>query len=74
MARSFSDQLRQAVRDSSMTRYAISVQTGIAQSTLCKFLKGERGMSLDSVDRLMECLGLEIRPRRTRKVIERGRK
>jgi hypothetical protein len=28
---------------------------------------GERGMSLDSVDRLMECLDLEIKPRRKRK-------
>jgi predicted transcriptional regulator len=67
MGETFTDQLREAIRDSGMTRYAISVQTGIAQSTLCKFLKAERGMSLDSVDRLMECLGLEIRPRQKRK-------
>jgi hypothetical protein len=67
MPRSFSDQLRQAVRDSELTRYAISVRTRIDQGTLCRFIRGERGMSLDSVDRLMECLGLEIRPRRKRK-------
>ena len=64
MANSFSDQLRRAVRESELTRYAISVKTGIDQGTLCRFIRGERGMSLDSVDRLMECLGLEIRPRR----------
>ena len=63
MANSFSDQLRQAVRESELTRYAISVKTGIEQGTLCRFIRGERGMSLDSVDRLMTCLGLEIRPR-----------
>ena len=63
MANSFSDQLRQAVRESELTRYAISVKTGIDQGTLCRFIRGERGMSLDSVDRLMDCLGLEIRPR-----------
>jgi predicted transcriptional regulator len=67
MGDTFTDQLKQAIRDSGMTRYAISVQTGIAGSTLCKFLKGQRGMSLDSVNRLMECLELEIRPRRKRK-------
>jgi hypothetical protein len=67
MGETFADQLREAIRGSGMTRYSISVQTGIAQSTLCKFLKMERGMSLDSVDRLMECLGLEIRSRRKRR-------
>ena len=68
MANSFSDQLRQAVRASELTRYSISVRTGIDQGTLCRFIRGEWGMSLDSVDRLMECLGLEIRPgRRKRK-------
>jgi plasmid maintenance system antidote protein VapI len=67
MAKSFSEQLRQAVRDSELTRYAISVQTGIDQGTLCRFIKGERGISLDSVDRLMECLGLEIQPRRRKR-------
>jgi hypothetical protein len=67
MANSFSDQLRQAVRESELTRYAISVKTGIDQGTLCRFIRGERGMSLDSVDKLMECLELEIKPRRKRK-------
>lgn len=61
---SFSDQLREAVRNTEMSRYAISQRTGIAQSTLCKFIQGERGLSLESADKLMDLLGLEIRPRR----------
>jgi hypothetical protein len=67
MVKSFSDQLRHAVRKSELTRYAISTRTGIDQGTLCRFVRGERGVSLDSVDKLMECLGLEIRPRRKMK-------
>jgi hypothetical protein len=67
MLKTFSDNLRQAVRDSELTRYAISVRTGIDQGTLCRFIRGERGMSLDSVDKLMECLELEIRPRRRKR-------
>jgi hypothetical protein len=47
-----------------MTRYSICVKTGIDQGTLCRFVKGQCGMSLVSIDRLMEFLGLEIRPRR----------
>jgi predicted transcriptional regulator len=60
MSDSFSDQLRQAVRESKMSRYAISKQTGIAQSTLSKFIGGSRGLSLESVDKLMDALRLEI--------------
>jgi hypothetical protein len=47
-----------------MTRYAISVRTGIDQGTLSKFMKGERGLSLTAIDKLMDALGLEIRPRK----------
>jgi transcriptional regulator with XRE-family HTH domain len=60
----FSDQLRRAIRDSGMTRYAISVSTGIDQGTLSKFMKGERGLSLAAIDKLMDSLGLEVRPRK----------
>jgi transcriptional regulator with XRE-family HTH domain len=64
MENNFADQLRQAIAESSMSRYAISRETGIAQSTLSKFVGGERGLSLDSVDRLMTLLELEITPRK----------
>jgi transcriptional regulator with XRE-family HTH domain len=64
MKASFSDELRKAVLNSGMSRYSISLKTGIAQSTLSKFVNGERGISLESVDKLIDILGLEIRPRR----------
>ena len=64
MGELFSESLRRAIRESGMTRYAISVRTGIAQSTLSRFMKGERGLSLTAIDRLMDALGLEIRPRK----------
>jgi hypothetical protein len=64
---SFTDQLRRAVIDSGISRYRISQESGIAESVLSRFVRGERGLKSDSIDRLMECLGLEIRPRRKRK-------
>jgi plasmid maintenance system antidote protein VapI len=47
-----------------VTRYRLSVLAGIPQSTLSKFVHGERGLSLESIDRLVDALGLEIRPKR----------
>ena len=68
MSEKFSDQLRRAVRESEATRYALSKTTGISQAVLCRFVAGTSGMSLESIDKLMDALNLEIRPRK------RGRK
>jgi plasmid maintenance system antidote protein VapI len=55
-----SDQLRLAIEQSEHSRYAIHKATGIDQAVLSKFVHGERGVSLDTVDILGEYLGLEI--------------
>jgi len=39
-----SNQVRQAIRDSGLTCYRISQLTGIHESTLSKFLSGDRGL------------------------------
>ena len=55
-----SDQLRQAIRESKHSRYAIWKATGIDQAVLSHFLAGHRGMSLESLDTLGEFLHLEL--------------
>jgi hypothetical protein len=67
MTRSFTDTLRQAVRNDGRTRYAIAKETGIDHAMLSRFVRGQAGMSLHSIDRLMECLGPEIRSRRCKR-------
>ncbi len=57
---SLSDELRQAIERSGMTRYSIWQQTGIDQGSLSKFMDGERGLGLESIDKLAELLGLHI--------------
>ncbi len=54
-------QLIQAIEDSGESRYAIHKATGIDQGQLSKFVHGERGLSLETVDRLCAHLGLELR-------------
>lgn len=56
----FSDQLRQAVEQSDLTRYEISKRTGIAQSILSRFLNQGAGLSLESIDKVCECLSLRL--------------
>jgi len=49
-----------------MTRYAISVKSGVDQATLSKFMKGQGGLSLGVIDKLVEVLGstLTVNPKR----------
>ena len=56
----FSDQLRQAVEQSDQSRYAIHLATGIDESVLSKFVRGLRGLQMDTVDTLCEYLGLRL--------------
>lgn len=53
------DEIREAVERSSMTRYAIAKETGIDAGALCRFIQG-KGLSMESLDKLADCLGLHI--------------
>ena len=55
-----SDQIRHAVEDCGQTRYAISKATGIAESTLSRFMAGERGLPMKTLDTLADYLDLSI--------------
>lgn len=57
---SLSDELRQAIERSGLSRYSIWQQTGIDQGSLSKFMDGERGLGLESIDKLADLLGLHI--------------
>jgi len=55
-----SDQLRRAIANCGQTRYQIAQATGIGQAALSRFVHGERGLSLESIDKLAEYLHLEV--------------
>jgi transcriptional regulator with XRE-family HTH domain len=54
------DQLRQAIDDSGVTRYEIAQKTGIDESALAKFYNGHRGLSMQALNALGEFLQLKI--------------
>ena len=62
--------VQEAIRNSGTSRYRISKATGVDQGQLCRFMQGQPGgLSFESVDKVLDALGLEIviRPRRKRK-------
>lgn len=58
--KSFSQQLRVAIEGCGSTRYTLCRSVGISQSALSRFMSGERGLNLSTLDKLAETLGLEI--------------
>lgn len=55
-----SDQVRQAIKSCGESRYAIAKATGIDNSTLSRFMSGERGLTTTALDILAEYLELRI--------------
>lgn len=55
-----SEQVRQAVAHCGQSQYAVGKATGISASTLSRFMSGERGIPMKTLDRLADYLDLNI--------------
>jgi transcriptional regulator with XRE-family HTH domain len=62
------EQLRRAIREGKLSQAELARATGLSEGQISYFLKGDRGLSLESIDKVLEVLELEIviRPRRKR--------
>ncbi len=54
------DAIRLAVEASSKTRYRIAKESGVSAGQLSRLVNGERGMTVDTIERLADYLGLQI--------------
>ncbi len=60
--KTLADELRAAIEASGESRYAISMKTGVDQSSLSKFVLRQTDLSLDNADKLAKHLGLRLSP------------
>ena len=58
--RPLTDALKTAIDRSGVTRYRIAKDTGILETSLSRFVRGETSLRLDKADVLAEYLGLEL--------------
>ena len=56
-----SETLRQAILDSGLSAYRLSADSGVNVAAVLRFRSGERSLKLESVDRLAEVLGLQLK-------------
>lgn len=60
MAKSFGEQLQQAIRDSGWTGYGIAKATGIPQSQISLFMNDKGGLQQSNIDKVFALLQLKI--------------
>lgn len=58
----FSEQLRKAILKSGLTRYRISMETGIKLNQLSRFINAKSGLSIKNIDKLLCCIGGKLAP------------
>jgi transcriptional regulator with XRE-family HTH domain len=65
----FGEQLRRAIREGPLSQAELARATGLTTATISRVVSGDREASFETIDKLMDALGLEIviRPRRKRK-------
>jgi hypothetical protein len=51
----------QAIEDRGESILALSKVSGVSQPQLSRFVRGERDLLLEAADRVVKCLGLELR-------------
>jgi transcriptional regulator with XRE-family HTH domain len=65
-----SEQIRQAVDASGLSRYRICKTLGIAESTLSRFMSDKGGLSMEYIDALADLLDIDLKVRKPRKAKE----
>lgn len=54
--------LRDAILERGLTAYAAAKRSGVSVDAVQRFLKDERGLTLSTVDKLADALGLALCP------------
>jgi len=60
MVRSFTNQIRDVINNSKLSRYAICKLANIDQSHMSRFMSGSGSLSTASLDRLAEVMSITI--------------
>jgi transcriptional regulator with XRE-family HTH domain len=61
------DEIREAIKASEKSRYRLSQETGISQGQLSEFMAGTKGLSVESLELLAECLEVAITTKRLKR-------
>jgi transcriptional regulator with XRE-family HTH domain len=58
------EQLREAIRGSGKSLYQLGTASGVGRDRLSRFMRGQRDLTFEAVEKLCRVLGLGLTPRR----------
>jgi len=64
---SVSEAIRQAIRESGLKKLELSRRAKVDNSQLSRFMRGQRGLSTPTIDRLAKVLGLRMTQTKSRR-------
>lgn len=66
-SKSLPDVIRDAIRNDGRTLYRLALDSNVNSAVLGRLMSGKRDVNLRTADRLCRALGLELRPRITKR-------
>ena len=60
-------QLRQAIIKSGLSQYELGDLSGVNRAQINRFVRGERTLTLESAEKIVDALGLELKPKAHKK-------
>lgn len=56
--------IRQEIKKQGLTGYRLAKMSEVSVTVICRFIKGERTLTLPTASKLVRALGLELKPAR----------
>ena len=57
----YADMVTGAINECGLSRYELAKRTGVSEAALSRIVRGERRMTLETLDRLAAEIGIELR-------------
>mgnify|MGYP000397934709 CR=1 FL=1 len=61
---SLTTQLREAIQSHEDSAYRLAINSGVPNPIIHRFMTGERGIAIGSMEKLCDYLGLELTPKK----------
>jgi plasmid maintenance system antidote protein VapI len=61
LSRPMAELIRESIRETGLSVFAVARASGVSQPVLSRFMNCERGILLDTAEKLCHWLGLELR-------------
>lgn len=63
-AKYLEDEIRKAIERGRWTGYRLAKESGVSQAVVCRFINGQRDITLATASKLVKTLGLELKPKK----------